>query len=180
VPNTYLDIDTTTGRLQRTSAIASSSGGTDANKLVATNSDGKIDESLLDSAVLDGGGDLITATEALAAGDWVTIYVSSGTRRCKKALAADATRPAHGFVREAWTLGQSAKVFRAGTNGNVAASGMSTADIGKMVFLSAATDGGSTLTPPSSVGNLIQRVGYLVDVVSTVSVQMELGDEILL
>ena len=180
MPNTYLDVDTTTGRLKRNTAITTSAGNADGNKVVSTGANGKIDSSLIDSTVFGGGGDFIVTTEALSPGDWVTIYLSSGVRKCRKALAQDGTRPAHGFVDTAFAIGESAKVFRGGTNAQVALTGFASSDIGAAVFLAAGTPGGSTKTPPSTALQLIQRVGYVVDVGSTVSVQMELGPEIIL
>jgi hypothetical protein len=180
VPNTYLDVDTTTGRLKRNTAISTSAGNPDANKVVSTNGSGKIDSSLIDSTVFAGGGDFIQTTEALQPGDWVTIYLSGGVRKCRKALAQDATRPAHGFVDQAWAINESAKVFRGGTNSQVPLSGFSSSDMGAAVFLAAGTAGSSAKTPPSAGGQLIQRVGYVVDVAGTVAVQMELGPEIVL
>jgi len=48
-----------------------------------------------------------------------------------------------------------------------------------MIFLSAAVGGGSTLTPPSGAGNLIQPVGKIVNIDgSFITISMDLGMEI--
>ena len=180
MPNTYLDIDTTTGRLARKTATDVSAGSADGGKVVALASNGKIDPTLIDSTALGGGGDAIPCTEALAAGDWVNIYLSGGARKCRKALAADGTKPAHGFVTSAFASGATATVYRSGTNTKVGLTGFTSSDIGAPVFLSAATSGGTTKTPPSGSLQLLQRLGYVSDVNSQVEVQLDFGYEIVL
>jgi len=180
VPNTYLDIDTTTGRLTRKSASDSSTGSPDAGKVVALASNGKIDPTMIDSTALGGGGDAIVCTEALTAGDWVNIYLSGGVRKCRKALAQDGTKPAHGFVTASYTSGSTATVYRSGTNTKVPLTGFTASDIGAALFLSATTSGGSTKTPPSTSGQMLQRIGYISDVNSLVEVQLDFGYEIIL
>jgi hypothetical protein len=180
VANTYLDIDTTTGRLKRVTATDTSSGATDGGKVVALASNGKIDPTLIDSTALGGGGDAIVCTEALSAGDWVNIVLSGGVRKCRKALATDSSKPAHGFVTSAFASGATATVYRSGTNTKIALTGFSSSDIGAPVFLSATTSGATTKTPPSSTGQLLQRLGYISDVNSLVEAQLDFGYEIIL
>ena len=180
MPNTYLDIDTTTGRLARKSATDTSAGASDGGKVIALASNGKIDPTLIDSTALGGGGDAIVCTEALSAGDWVNIYLSGGVRKCRKALATDASKPAHGFVTSAFSSGATATVYRSGTNTKVGLTGFTSSDIGTPVFLSATTSGATTKTPPSTIGQLLQRLGYVSDVNSLVEAQLDFGYEILL
>ena len=178
--NTYLDIDTTTGRLKRQTASDTSTGAPDAGKVVALASNGKIDPTMIDSTALGGGGDAIICTEALSAGDWVNIFLSGGVRKCRKALAQDATKPAHGFVTAAFASGATATVYRSGTNTKVALTGFTSSDIGTAIFLSASTSGASTKTPPSTAGQLLQRIGYISDVNTLVEVQLDFAYEIIL
>lgn len=174
---TYLDMDTTTGRFKRKSASSVSTGSSDAGKIVALGSDGKIDASMI-SSTSGGGGDSITATEALTEGDVVNLYNSSG-RKARKALATDETKPGHAFVLASVAQNAAATVFATGTNTKVSLTGFTTADIGKPVYLSASTAGGLTKTPPSSGGNLVQRVGFVKDVTgSYVEVEVDFGYEI--
>ena len=181
MPNTFLDINTTTGRLDRKTASDISAGSADAGKVVALNSSGKLDATLFDSATLGGGGDAILTTEALSAGDWVNIYLSGGVRKCRKALGADGTKPAHGYVLAAVTSGGTATVYRGGTNTKIALTGFTTSDIGTPLFLSASTSGGCTKTPPSTAAQLLQRIGYVSDVTgSFVEAQLAFEYEILL
>ena len=182
MPNTFLDVNTTTGRLDRKTALDVSAGSADAGKVVALNSSGKLDATLFDSATLGGGGDAILCTEALAAGDWVNIFLSGGVRKCRKALAADGTKPAHGFVIAAVTSGGSATVYRGGTNTKIALTGFTTSDIGTPLFLSDSVSGGCTKTPPSTAAHLLQRLGFIADVTGLgfVEAQLDMGYEILL
>ena len=181
MPNTYLDINTTTGRLDRKTASDISTGSPDAGKVVSLNTSGKLDATLFDSATLGGGCDAILTTEALSAGDWVNIYLSGGVRKCRKALAADGTKPAHGYVLAAVTSGGTATVYRGGTNTKIALTGFTTSDIGTPLFLSAATSGGCTKTPPSTAAQLLQRLGFIAHVSSSfVEAQLDFSYEVLL
>ena len=163
---TYLDIDETSGQYQRKQAISSSAGASDANKVVMSNASGKVDGTLID--ISSGlGGDTITCTENLSAGDIVSEYQVGGARRVRKALAADYTKPATHYVLIAASNGTGAVVYSRGKNTFVGLTGFTTADIGKRVFLSASTSGGVTKTPPVAAGNLLQHIGYISDVTSS-------------
>ena len=132
-------------------AKASSAGAGDAGKIVALDSNGKLDNSMMPTGIAPDTAS-IEATENLSAGDYVNIYNSTGAK-CRKADAATAGKHAHGFVLAAVTSGQNATIYFEGTNNQV--SGQTPGD----VFLSAATPGASTSTAPSSSGNVVQRLG---------------------
>jgi len=170
---TFLDVDTTTGEIVRKTGIAVSSGAGDANKIIMTGPDGKIDNSFLPS--IADSAETIQAAEALAAGDFVNIYDVSGNRRVRKALATDNTKNAHGYVLMAVNSGANATVYTRGI-ASVAPTGFTAADVGKPVFLSATTAGGVTKTPPNSPGNIVQRLGYVIEVsASAVRVQIDMS-----
>ncbi|MBX0328259.1 hypothetical protein K2Z83_11285 [Oscillochloris sp. ZM17-4] len=169
----FLDVDTTTGEIVRQTAIQQSTGATDADKILRTGPDGKLDSSFLPST--SDSSETIQASEALSAGDWVNIYNVSGSRRVQKALATDNTKPAHGYVSAAVNSGANASVFTRGINPVVPLSGFTTADVGKPVFLSAGTSGGVTKTPPGAAGNIVQRLGFVVEVGATVRVQIDMS-----
>ena len=95
---------------------------------------------------------LIAATEALAAGDFVNVYNSSGAK-CRKADASTVGKEAHGFILAAVDSGNNATVYFEGTNTQV------TGHTPGVVFLSA-TPGLATSTAPSSAGNVVQRIGF--------------------
>ena len=131
---------------------ASSAGAGDSGKLVALDGAGKIDSTMMPTGI---GADTasIPASEALAAGDMVNIYDSTGAK-CRKADAATAGKEAHGFVLAAVESAASATVYFEGTNTQV------TGQTPGPVFLSATTPGLATSTAPSSSGNVVQRVGF--------------------
>jgi len=130
----------------------SSAGAADSGKLVALDGAGKIDSTMMPTGV---GADTasIAASEALAAGDMVNIYESTGAK-CRKADAATAGKEAHGFVLAAVESAANATVYFEGTNTQV------TGQTPGPVFLSASTPGLATSTAPSGSGNVVQRVGF--------------------
>jgi hypothetical protein len=169
------------GTITEESAVASSAGAGDDGKLVALNTAGILDSTIVNSktssagaadsgkvVALDGAGKIdstmmptgigadtasITASEALAAGDMVNIYDSTGAK-CRKADAATAGKEAHGFVLAAVESAANATVYFEGTNTQV------TGQTPGPVFLSATTPGLATSTAPSGSGNVVQRVGF--------------------
>lgn len=158
------------GVIQRVQAISSSSGSGDANKIVATSADGKLDPTLMPT----GFGDdtlAVQASENLAAGDYVNIHDVSGSARVRKASAADATKPAHGFVLNSVTSGNDATVYFEGQN--TALTGLT---IGAAYILSPSTPGGVAIATTSlSAGNVYQKLG---DAVSTTSISTEIENPI--
>jgi hypothetical protein len=95
----------------------------------------------------------ITASEALAAGDFVNIWDNTGAR-ARKADASTAGKEAHGFVLATVSSGAVATVYFEGTNTQV------TGQTPGMVYLSASTAGRATTTPPSAAGNIVQSLGF--------------------
>lgn len=170
------------GLLTEFAALTSSAGAGDAQALVALNSLGVLDASIVNSktssagagdsgkvVALDAGGridstmmplgigadtGIVTASEALAAGDLVNIWSSAGGK-ARKADASVAGKEAHGFVQAAVANGAPATVYFEGTNVNV------TGQTPGPVFLST-TAGLATTTAPSAPGNVVQRVGFAV------------------
>lgn len=145
------------GVVQRVQAIASSSGAGDANKIVATGADGKLDRTLMPTGF---GEDTLTvqASENLTAGDYVNIHGVSGSARVRKASAADATKPAHGFVLNNVTSGNNAMVYFEGQN--TALTGLT---IGAAYILSPSTPGAVVVsTTALSSGNIYQKLGDAV------------------
>ena len=175
MPNSskYLDVDTTTGEIVRRAGLTTWTGASDANSIIITGADGKIDSSFMPSTT--DSAETIQTSEALAAGDFVNIYDVSGSRRVRKALATDNTKPAHGYVTAAVNSGANASVFTKGVNARVPTTGFTAADVGKAVFLSAGTSGGVSKTPPTSEGNVVQRLGFVVEVGSTIRVQLDMS-----
>jgi len=169
------------GTVTEESAVASSAGAGDDGKIVALNTSGILDSTIVNSktssagagdsgklVALDGAGKIdstmmptgigadtasIPASEALAAGDFINIYDSSGAK-CRKADASTAGKEAHGFVLAAVESAANATVYFEGTNTQV------TGQTPGRVFLSAAAPGLATAIAPSASGNVVQRVGF--------------------
>lgn len=164
--NKYMTLNN--GRQTMIEATVVSAGAGDAGELLALDSSGRIDVSVLPVGV---GPDVsvIEASENLIAGDYVNIHNSSG----EKARKADATndRPAHGFVREAVSSGQQAVVYFEGPNDDKSA-----LTVGSRYYLAAS--GGVTSTAPSSPTYVIsQLVGIAV---SATTINTDIDDETVL
>ena len=140
------------GTVTEKAAIQASAGAGDAGKIPAVDSTGRLDNSFMPTGI---GADTaaITASEALAAGDLVNVWNSTGAK-VRKADASVAGKEAHGFVLAAVSSGASATVFFEGTNAQV--TGLTPG----AQFLSAATPGLATATAPTGAGNVVQRVGF--------------------
>ena len=134
-------------------AKASSAGAGDSGKVVALDGAGKIDMTMMPTGI---GADsaVITASEALAAGDFVNIWDSSGAKM-RKADATVAGKEAHGFVTAAVSNGAAGTVYFEGTNSGV------TGQTPGPVFLST-TAGLAAAAAPSGSGNVVQRVGFAI------------------
>lgn len=136
---------------------ASSAGAGDADKLVALGADGRIDSTMMPTGI---GADTasITTSEALAAGDFVNIWSSTGAK-VRKADATIAGKEAMGFVLAAYGSGVPATVYFEGTNTGV------TGQTPGNVFLST-TAGLAAAAAPSASGNAVQRIGFATSATS--------------
>jgi hypothetical protein len=85
--------------------ISESAGAGDANKLVATNEDGKIDPSLL------SGSNSFTGTAATAIGGLRTVYLDDDGNLD---VADPDTAPAVGLIRDAVSADESVTVYQSG------------------------------------------------------------------
>ena len=139
------------GTLTEKAAIQTSAGAGDAGKIPALDAAGRLDNSMMPVGL---GADTasVTTSEALAAGDLVNIWNSTGAK-ARKADATVAGKEAHGFVLSAVSSGASATVYFEGTNTGV--TGLTPG----VNYLST-TAGTATATAPSGSGNVVQRVGF--------------------
>lgn len=146
-------ISNNAGTLTEVQALVTSAGAGDDGKIVALDASGKLDNSVMPTGI---GADTasITTSEALAAGDLVNVWNSTGAK-ARKADATAAGKEAHGFVTGSVLSGSPATVFFEGT-----ISGLSGLTPGNQ-FLST-TAGTPTATAPSASGNVVQRVGFAV------------------
>ena len=156
------------GKEKLDSAISTSAGVADANKIVQTDSTGRFDSSLMPVGI---GADTqeIVSFEDLVAGDFVNIFDDGGTVSVRKADATNA-RDANGFVLSGVTAPALATVYFEGTNTQL--SGMTG---GARQYLG--TAGGVTETPNTTTGQLHQ---YLGKASSATELNVEMDDCILI
>ena len=151
------------GVLTEIFGVQTSAGAANAGDLVSLDDTGRIHNSMLPVGI---GADTaaITASETLAAGDWVNVWNSSGAK-VRKADATTAGKEAHGFVLAAVTSGNPATVYFEGTNTQV------TGQTPGPVYLQT-TAGAGGATAPSASGNVVQQIGVAV---SATAVNFERG-----
>ena len=143
------------GQVSEVSATAVSTGVTEANKIVALGTDGKLDSSVMPTGI---GADtsVLSASEALSAGDIVNIYNAAGTAKCRKADCSNGRR-AHGFVLAVVAQDADATVYKDST---ITGLTIAAADVGIPYYLS--TGGAFSKTAPTTSGYISQEVGYSV------------------
>ena len=156
------------GVLTEIFGVQTSAGAGNAGDLVSLDDSGRIDNSMMPVGI---GADTaaITASETLAAGDWVNVWNSSGAK-VRKADGTTAGKEAHGFVLAAVTSGNPATVYFEGTNTQVTGQ-----TPGPVYLQTTAGQGGATV--PSSSGNVVQRIGVAI---STTAVNFEVGPAVTL
>lgn len=149
-------------------ATVTSAGAGDAAKIAQLDGSGRLDSTVMPVGI---GADTatITASETLAAGDFVNIHNSSGAK-VRKADATTAGKEAHGFVLAGVASAAAATVYFEGTN--TAVSGLTPG----VVFLQT-TAGTAGATVPSTAGNVVQKLGIAT---SATTVNFERGEQIVL
>lgn len=156
------------GVLTEIFGVQTSAGAGNAGDLVSLDDSGRIDNSMMPVGI---GADTktIAASEALAAGDWVNVWNSTGAK-VRKADATTAGKEAHGFVLAAVSNGANALVYFEGTNTQV--SGQTP---GPVYLQTTAGTGGATI--PSASGNVVQNLGVAL---SATEVNFERGTPVVL
>lgn len=143
------------GKLTQVEATVVSTGATDAGEVVALDSSGKLDVSVLPTGV-GPNVKVILASEAIGAGKYVNIYDNGGTPNVRLADNSNG-REAHGFVKDAVASAANATVYFEGTNDDLSA-----LTPGARQYLG--TAGGVTATPPTFAGGaaIHQLVGSAI------------------
>ena len=156
------------GVFTEVAATVTSAGTGNDGDLVALDPSGRLDNSVMPVGI---GVDTktIAASEALAAGDWVNVWNSTGAK-VRKADATTAGKEAHGFVLAAVSSGGNALVYFEGTNTQV--SGQTP---GPVYLQTTAGTGGATI--PSASGNVVQNLGVAI---SATEVNFERGTPVVL
>lgn len=134
--------------------VQTSAGAGNAGDVPVLDESGRLDNSMMPVGI---GADTatITASETLAAGDWVNVWNDASTAKVRKADATTAGKEVHGFVLSAVTSGNPATVYFEGTNTQV------TGQTPGPVYLQTTAGAGGT-TIPSASGNVVQQVGVAV------------------
>ena len=134
--------------------VQSSAGAGNAGDLVALDDTGRINNDMMPVGI---GADTatITASETLAAGNWVNVWNDASTAKVRKADATTAGKEVHGFVLSAVTSGNPATVYFEGTNTQVTGQ-----TPGPVYLQTTAGTGGATI--PSASGNVVQQIGVAV------------------
>jgi hypothetical protein len=133
-------------------ALQSSAGSGSAGNLVALNSSGLIDSTMLPASTSGATTITATASTAISAGQLVNIYNNSGTVTIKPADSTSAGSQANGFCNVAIASSATGTVCLSGL-----VTGLSGLTTGTVMYLG--TVGAVTATAPSTSGNVIQPVG---------------------
>ena len=158
------------GRTKQIFGIQTSAGVGDAGKLVATNSVGVIDVTMLPAGV--GQNIVVTpTTEALAVGAFVNLFATAGSPNVWNARNADnsSNREAWGYVIAAVTSGASATVYRLGTT-NANMSGLT---IGGDYWLGTVGSVIAAALDPTVTGKTDQYIGRAKSATELVTEQFE-------
>ena len=158
------------GKITQVEATVVSAGSGDAGEIVALDSSGKLDVSVLPTGV-GPNVKLILASENIGAGKYVNIYDNAGTENVRLADNSN-SREAHGFLLDAVTSGNNATVYFEGTNNDL--SGLTP---GARQYLG--TAGGVTATPPTFAGGaqISQLVG---NAISATEIDTDIDDIVVL
>lgn len=158
----FINLDAA-GLKKQQSALVTSAGAADQNRIVKTNAAGVLDSTLFPAGIGDESKGL-TASEALSAGDFVNIFNDPiDGPRVRRANATARGTEAVGFVSDNFAAGELATVFFEGEN--TALTGLVA---GTTLFLSADTPGGATDTAPNAVGNVVQVIGKACSATSAI------------
>lgn len=157
------------GAITEVFGVQSSAGAANAGDLVALDDTGRLHNSMMPVGIGADTASLV-ASEALAAGDWISVWNDTGTAKMRKADATVAGKEADGFVLAAVTSGASGTAYFEGTNTQVTGQ-----TPGAVYLQTTAGTGGATI--PSASGNVVQRLGTAV---SATAVNFERGAPVVL
>lgn len=145
----YISINAS-GDKQEVAGTAVSTGVAEAGKIVALDTNGKIDPTMMPAGVA-AEVKVLPTSENLGALDMVSVYDASGTSTARKADKSNG-RACSGYVLAAVTSPANANVY---TDGIIP--GLSGMTPGATQYLDDA--GGITETPTTTTNEILQRVG---------------------
>lgn len=152
--NKYLEL-TTAGALSEKEATATSAGAGDAGEIVALDSAGRLDVTLMPVGI-GPEAKTVVASETITAPALVSLWNDGGTLKARyaDASAASAGKAAHGYVTSTINAAASGTVFFEGL-----ISGLSGLTIGAAYFLSGSVPGAVTATAPTTTAHCVQEIG---------------------
>jgi hypothetical protein len=133
-------------------AIVESLGAADGNKIVATDTNGRLHPSTMPEGI-GANTHVYPASEAIGAGSFVNIWDDTGTDKVRLADASNG-REANGFVLAAVASGANATIYLQGE-----ATGQSGLTAGTEYFLSATNAGEPIALPSTASGHIWQLLG---------------------
>ena len=144
-----------TGKITEYIPLTASAGAASAGQVIATNSAGTLDVTLLPSGV---GPDTqsLTASEAISAGAYVNIYSNAGAFAVRNADGSTTGKEADGFVLAAVASGGQATVYLSGINNAV------TGQVPGLVFLSDTSVGAGATNGATTPGHTYQQLGLAI------------------
>ena len=161
-------LDLVNGVLSQIVPISTSTGITEASKIVQTAADGRLDPSLMPSTVATQVK-VLPASEDMTAGALVNIWEDTGTLKVRKA-SGSTSRIAVGYLKAGVTSGDNATIYIEGVNAQVSAL------VPGLVWLG--TAGAVTQTPPvTGSGGISQIVGTCL---SATEMEFEANDPVYL
>lgn len=132
--------------------VTASAGAADAGKTPILGADGKLSPTLF-NATGNSNSRVMSASEALSAGNWINVHNVGGASKVRKADASTEGKHCMGYVLEGVASGGNVTVYFEGENTGV--TGQTPGD----VFLSKTTPGAGQATSPTGAGVISQRVG---------------------
>ena len=143
------------GKIQEVAATQTSAGAANAGQIPALTAAGLLDMSLMPVGI-GAETDLIVASESVAAGAFVNIWMNGAVANVRNADASTSGKEANGFVLAAFASAAKATVYRVSQLNNQL-TGMTP---GVVQYLNPATPGGVTATCPSATGQTVQILGH--------------------
>ena len=165
--NKYIELNSN-GALQEHFSVDTSAGAGDAGEVVALDSTGKIDQTMMPVGIVPDLANVVSF-EDLNAGDFVNVFDNASTPNVRKADATTVGKEADGYVLAAVTAPATVDVYFENTN--IQVSGQT---IGAPVYLQTVA-GTAGPTAPATSGNIVQRLGKAI---SATAVSFEAGQPI--
>jgi len=142
------------GRIKQVSSVVVSAGAGNDGDLVALDSSGKLDTSVLPSGI-GATTTAATASETLSAGNIVNIWDDTGTTKVRKADATAEGKEATGFVRAGFSSSATATIYLPGD----VITGLSSLTPGARYYLNTTAGGITNDVSAFASGNVSQCVG---------------------